>query len=66
MASKYKMLWEKINSILTQKKCSKWIDTPCIWVFGCANFNGTRFETVHSDVPELLAICMHYLQNCSL
>ena len=27
---------EKINSILTRKKCSAWLETPCISVFGCA------------------------------
>ena len=56
---------EKINSVLTRKKCSKWLDTPHIQVFGYVNSNGTGFEAVHSDVSELWAICMHYLQNCS-
>ena len=51
---------EKINSILTRKKCSKWLKTPHIKVFGCANSNGTGFEAVHSDVSQLWAICMHY------
>ena len=59
------MLWENINSILTRKKCSKWLETQCIWVFGCANSNDTGFEAVHSDVSELWAICMHYCGNCS-
>ena len=41
---------EKINSVLTRKKCSKWLDTPCIEIFGHANSNGTGFETVHSGI----------------
>ena len=41
---------EKINSILTRKKCSKWLKTPCILIFGCSDSNGTGFEAVHSDV----------------
>ena len=56
---------EKISSILTRKKCSKWLDTPYMQFFGHANSKGTGFETVHSDVSKLWAICMHYLGNCS-
>ena len=40
----------KMNSVLTRKKCSKWLDTPCIWIFGHADSNGTGFETVHSGL----------------
>ena len=54
----------KINSILIRKKCSKWLDISDIYVFGCANSNGTSFEAVHSDVSMLWAKCMHYLGNC--
>ena len=53
------------NSILTRMKCSKGFDTLCIWVFGCANSNGTGFEAEHSDVSQLWIICMHYLGNYS-
>ena len=56
---------EKINYILTRKKSSKWPDTPCIQVFGCANSSGTGFGAVHLDVSELRAIFVHYLGNCS-
>ena len=52
---------ENINSILTRKKCSKWLDTPNLQVFGHADSKSTDFETVHSDVSELWAVCMHYL-----
>ena len=55
---------EKINSILTRIKCSKWLDAPCIQVFGHANSNGTGLETVLSDVSKLWAICMHDHGNC--
>ena len=44
---------EKINSVLTRKKCSKWLYTPWKSVFGHANSNATGFEAVHSDVSEL-------------
>ena len=57
--------YRKINSVLIRKKCSKWLDTPDMWVFGCANSNGTGFEAAYSDVSELWAICRHYLGNCS-
>ena len=43
---------EKINSVLTRKKCWKWLDTPHISIFGHANSNGTGFVAVHSDVSE--------------
>ena len=32
-------------------------------VFGCADSNGTGFETVHSEVSELGALCMHILET---
>ena len=54
---------EKTKSILTRKKCSKWLDTPHMQVFGCANSNATGSETLYSDVSELWAICMHYLKT---
>ena len=56
---------EKINSILTRNKCSKWLETPCKEVSGLADSNGTRLEAVHSDVSELWTICLHYLGKCS-
>ena len=37
---------EKVNSILTRKKCSKWLDTSCIYIFGCAN-------SVHNDADDV-------------
>ena len=46
---------------MTRKKGSKWLDTPCIQIFLCADSNGTGFEAVHSDVSELWAIFMHYI-----
>ena len=56
---------EKINSILTRKKYSKWLDSLCSRVFGHATLYGTGFEDVHSHVSELWAICTHYLGNYS-
>ena len=41
---------EEINSVLTRKKSSKWLDTPCISIFGHANSNGTGFEAVDSGL----------------
>ena len=37
------MLWKKITPILTRMKCSKWLDTLYIKLFGCADSNGTGF-----------------------
>ena len=48
---------------MTRKKCSKWLDAYCTLLFGCADSNGMGFETVHSDVSMLWAICMHYLKT---
>ena len=44
------MLWKK--TVLTMKKCSKWLDTQCMSVFGHADSNGTGYEAVHSDVSS--------------
>ena len=60
-----KLLWKKLNSILTREKCSKSLNTPHILVFGHADSSDTGFEAVHSDISELWAICMHYLGNYS-
>ena len=43
------MLWKKVNSVLTKKKCSEWLDTLHMKVFGCADYNGTGFGAIHSD-----------------
>ena len=56
---------EKIDSVLTRKKCSKSIDTLCLLVSGHGHSSGTGFEAIHSYVSELWAICMHYLGYCS-
>ena len=51
---------ENINSVLTRKKCSKWLDTPCIWIFWTCWFQWHRFWDC-----IFRAICIHYLGNCS-
>ena len=38
-----KLLWKKINSILTREKCSKWLDTPHMLVFWKCWFQWHRF-----------------------
>ena len=59
------MLWKKINSILTGKKCSKWLDTQGMEVFRHADSNGTGFEAIYLEVSVLWVVCMHYLGNSS-
>ena len=50
---------EKINSILTRKKCLKWLETPHKWVFGHANSDGTGLRPYIQMSPSYgLYICI--------